>query len=336
MPTPRPPYAFLVCPDSRLLQERLAAWLQEHGGEGWERHIFWGEEGLGERFWNQLTLENLLGVTRCLVVRHAEKLKTDAWTNLNAALNRVSSQAWPFFCLEGDWDRGAPKLPDSLKTVRGKPPLPCWTTAQARGWIWQSEGLTPKDVTQRLQQWARSQKLTLAPGAAQALQKVLPVNASALEGELEKLLLAAWESGEVTPAMAGLVHDTSDLDLFTFLDMVNRGSQDIALWKKVFESNLAGQSFTFAFLSVAARELRTLWQIKQGDAGHLRDFIRKKKEPMARRLTEEAIAQGLECVLEAERGIKSGERDEAQAFTMCIAGLAQTLAPSRQAQGRGR
>ena len=339
MAKPRPPYFFLVCPDSRLLQERIEL-LAAGNAAGWERHVFWGEEGLADRFWNLLTLENMLGVSRLLVIRHAEKLKAEAWQHLNAALNRCSSQAWPFFCLEGDWDRGKPKLPEPLKEFRGKPPLPCWSAAVDRGWVWQSPGLTAADIRRRLQEWARAEGLTLDPDAVPALQAVLPLNASALEGELEKLLLASRETGVITPAMAALVNDTSDLDLFAFLEMVQRGGGDaaetVALWRKVLDSALGGQqSITFGFLAVAARELRILWQIRHNEPVQLPPFILNKKQALARRLSDPAIARGLELLLEAERGIKSGEKDDSQALELLIAGLAQALGPpARQASPR--
>ncbi|GAB7078533.1 DNA polymerase III subunit delta [Megalodesulfovibrio paquesii] len=341
MANARPPYFFLVCPDSRLLQERVEQLASRHApaGSGWERHVFWGEEGLGERFWSLLTLENLLGTSRLLVIRHAEKLKAEAWHHLNAALNRCSSQAFPLFCLEADWDRGKPKLPEQLKEFRGKPPLPCWTLAVERGWSWQSPGLSPNDVTRRLQDWAKAEGLGLAPGAIQALQAVLPLNASALEGELEKLRLAARaaavaEDGSapvptITPEMAALVHETAEFDLFAFLEMVQRGggAKAVSMWKHVLESALGGQSITFGVLAVTARELRTLWQIRHGESVSLPPFILNKKEPLARRLAPAVLAQGLELLHETERSIKSGEKDESQALELLIAGLARAFAP---------
>lgn len=133
--TTRPGFSFCICPDGKLLRQQVEELLGAHPDAGRERHVFWGDDELPPKFWEILTLQGLFSTSRVLVMRNAHALTADVWKRLSAALSRPNPQTWPLFCLEVAWEKGQPKIPAHIAK------LPCFTFADAKGWIWRSPGL---------------------------------------------------------------------------------------------------------------------------------------------------------------------------------------------------
>lgn len=135
--TTRPGFSFCICPDGKLLRQQVEELLGAHPDAGRERHVFWGDDELPPKFWEILTLQGLFSTSRVLVMRNAHALTADVWKRLSAALSRPNPQTWPLFCLEVAWEKGQPKIPAHIAK------LPCFTFADAKGWIWRSPGWSP-------------------------------------------------------------------------------------------------------------------------------------------------------------------------------------------------
>lgn len=337
----RPGFYFLACPDSELLKERINALISEHAqdmGPKPARRVFWADDKVGETaltptFWQELTQQSLMAEPRVLVVRRANLLLTKDWDDLSPALARFNDQAWPLFCLEGEFDKRGPKVPKALSKQK------FWTFAQKKGWLWQSPGLDPKAVRGHVQAWAKKTGATFAPGALEILLAVLPSQATPLARELEKLELAYAGKGAIGPEAAELVAHVPDMNIFSFIDALQQGTAPVAVWRQILVSHASGQAMLFPFLGMLLREARILWQLCYSDPTlRLPGFIKNKKQPLARRLGPERISRLFELALEAELGVKSGERKPDQAMELLVAGLVETFSSFRPGAGgpRGR
>lgn len=314
----RPGFNFLVCPDSGLIQHQIELLLRNHPPDSgkYERHVFWADEGLGDAFWNALTLQNLLSTPKVIVIRRAQLLADAEWEKFGPALSRFSPTAWPVFCLETDFDRGKPKLPRNLAKRK------FWQFAEKKKWIWQSPGLQPKEVSAYVRSWAQERNLRFAPGALEAVCAVLPGNLAAIGQELAKIELACEPEGEVRPEHTVLVTFTPDMDIFAFIDSVQTGQAPLQVWRKIITAQAAGEGLLFQFLAMLAREARIMWQLLHGEqAPRLPQFVIQRKTSLARSLGPARLAGIWELALEAELQVKRGEASEAQAMELLVGNL---------------
>ena len=164
--TTRPGFSFCICPDGKLLRQQVEELLGAHPDAGRERHVFWGDDELPPKFWEILTLQGLFSTSRVLVMRNAHALTADVWKRLSAALSRPNPQTWPLFCLEVAWEKGQPKIPAHIAK------LPCFTFADAKGWIWRSPGLEPRSLRRHIQ--IRSKALGLETKRVQFTPDTMP------------------------------------------------------------------------------------------------------------------------------------------------------------------
>ena len=164
--TTRPGFSFCICPDGKLLRQQVEELLGAHPDAGRERHVFWGDDELPPKFWEILTLQGLFSTSRVLVMRNAHALPADVWKRLSAALSRPNPQTWPLFCLEVAWEKGQPKIPAHIAK------LPCFTFADAKGWIWRSPGLEPRSLRRHIQ--IRSKALGLETKRVQFTPDTMP------------------------------------------------------------------------------------------------------------------------------------------------------------------
>lgn len=320
----RPGFNFLVCPDSGLIQHQIGLLLQRHpaASGSYERHVFWADEGLGDAFWNALTLQNLLSIPKVVVLRRAQLLADADWEKFGPALSRFSPTAWPLFCLEVDFDRGKPKLP------RGLAKRKFWLFAEKKKWVWLSPGLQPKDVAQYVRNWGRRNNLGFAPGALEAICNVLPVDQAAIDQELAKIGLACDPGSEVRPELAELVSFTPDMDIFAFIDSVQSGQAPLQVWRKIVSAQAAGEGLLFQFLAMLAREARIMWMLLHGEqAPRLPQFVLQRKAALARTLGPARLAGIWELALEAELRVKRGEANEAQSMELLVSSLAGLFRP---------
>lgn len=343
----RPGFTICICPDSRLTRDRIDALLAAHpyvapmagdnsaassglGGLApsapatWDRQAFWGDEPLPPAFWEHLTLQGLFATPRALVVRNAQNLPAETWKRISAALAKPNPLAWPFLCLEVPFDKGQPKVPAHIAKLR------CLDFAETQKWIWRSPGLDERGVATFVRQHAASRSLRFAPGALEAVCAALPPDATTIATELEKLSLAAGV-GEVTPAMAALVDHAADIDIFAFMRALQAGNAPMTVWRQVLRDRLGGDSMLFPFLGMLLRETRILWQLLAGEPVRLPPSVLPPKQQLARQLGHAGLARIWDLALEAEQGIKSGERSPEQAMEMLVAGLFTLFARSRRA-----
>ncbi|ADP86263.1 DNA polymerase III subunit delta [Nitratidesulfovibrio vulgaris] len=312
----RPGFSFCICPDSRLLKDHISGLVNatETGGTCFERQVFWGDEALPPVFWEHLTLQGLFGSPRALVVRNAHNLPADVWKRLSTALARPNPLSWPFFCLEVPFERGQPKIPAHIAKLR------CLDFAERKGWVWRSPGLDERGIRRFLQQRATDAGARFAPGALDAIAAAMPADATAAATELDKLLLAAGLDATLGPELAKLVSHEPDLDIFAFIKALQGGNAQ-AVWRQVQRDKLGGDSMVFPFIGMLLRETRQLWQLLSGEPVRLPPSVLPVKQQLAQQLGYSGLTRMLDLTLEAERGIKTGERSPEQSLDALVAGL---------------
>lgn len=321
----RPGFTICTCPDAQLIKNHIDSQLGAYPApEGsWQRHVYWGDEGLPPVFWENLTLQGLFATPKSLIIRNAQNLPPEDWKKMSQALGSFNPQAWPFLCLEVAFEKGTPKLP---KTVTA---LKCWTFAEKKGWIWTSAGLSPKDMRDFIAGWAARNGVTIAPAVLQTLAHALPSDATAATRELEKLALAAGDSPAITPEMAAEITHETELDIFAFINALQSGNAPAKVWGKVIQGHTSGEDGIFKFLAMLLREARILWQLLAGEQVFLPGNIKHNKERMAQGMGRVRIAKIWDLALEAEKGIKTGERKPEQAMEMLVAGLLALFSPPK-------
>ena len=314
----RPGFFFLACPDPEIIREKVARLLADTG-QSFTKEVFWGDEELGPAFWNALTVQSLMGGRRAVVLRRAEAAPAEFWPKLAPALHGYNDNVWPFFCLEGPFDRKGPKIP---KGLAGQP---FYKVAEKRKWLFVSPGLTRRDMAPRLADWASRRQLALGPGVAEALAAALPPDLARADNELAKLELALGDRTEIEMADLALLSYHEGMDGFAFLDALASRRDPAAVWREIFDKELAGEEMIFPFIGLLLYEARTMWRLAAGEAGDIRlpPYILQKKEAMARRLGTAGLARVFEAAFTAEAGIKSGARRPDQAMEGLTAELFQ-------------
>lgn len=291
----------------------------EEKSVAWDRQAYWGDEALPPIFWEKLTLQGLFATPNALVVRNAQNIPADTWKRLSAALATPNDLAWPIFCLEVGLERGKYKVPAHIQKLK------CLSFADKKGWVWRSAGLDAKSMRGFIQDACRERGLKLAPQALEALMAVMPEDATAAHNELDKIALACSDDNIVKKEMAQLINHTSNLDIFAFIKALQNGNAPL-VWREVLREKGSGDSLVFPFLGMLVREARLLWQLLVGEEVKLPPYILDEKKRMAQQLGHIALAQIWNIALEAERGIKTGERNTDQAMDAMVANLSSLFA----------
>ncbi len=316
----RPGFSLCICPDSRLLRDHVEAALAAcppAGGGEWQRQVAWGDESLPDGFWNALTLPNLFGGGTALVLRLANLLPAETWKQLSARLARPNESTWLFLCLEVEFEYGEPKIPAHINK------LACLRFARERGWVWLSPGLDARGMRDFVRQRATALGLKFARGVEPALLEALPNDASAAAAGLEQLSLYAGRD-EVTLEMVEIVRRETAMDIFTLVRAFqgkSEGGQGAAVWRNIAQGQLSGDGFIFTLLSVLQREARQMWQLLFGEEVRLPSSVIGQKRELARALGPAGLGRVWEAVIQAEFGIKSGERTPDQALDLLTADL---------------
>lgn len=331
----RPPYSLCACPDSFLLQRRintLLALSPAAGNMPWQRHVFWGDEGLAPPFWEHLTLHGLFAAPKALVIRNAQLLSAEILRELSTALlslvpkniperdTRASAPLplpliWPLLCLEVDFDKEGPKLPAHIAK------LPCVILARERGWLDAAPPLSGKTLNSFIANEASRLGIHLDSRDIALLAGALPPQAARISAEMEKLALRTGPEGRLPGPLADFVDQTRELGIFELIRAVQQNSNTPAAWRRILEDRLSGDSTVFAFTALLLREARTLWQCLCGKPPYLPQQAAAQKKLAARYLGFAGIARLWELALAADKGIKSGERSPDQAFALLAADL---------------
>lgn len=332
MPSARPGFSFLVCPDGQLLRaqmERLLAAFPPASGQ-WERHVYWGDEEPSPRFWEQLTLQGLFGAPRVLVVRQAQLWPAAVWKKVSHALARPSEQCWPFFCMEVAWDKGQPKIPAHIAKLR------CMAFADREGWIWRQDGLNERAVKKHVLQRSSELGLRFEQDALEQFCVSVPPDAQAIENELRKLLLlrnatqqtdGGPEPGRVTLAMTATASWSPECNVFDCIRHMEAGNL-AAVWKELARSQ-DWDSLLFSLVALLARELRLLWQLWAGEKARVHPNEAAFKRQLAARLGPTALAEGFSTVMDAELQVKSGRRSPGQSLEYLATAMTALFAGGR-------
>ncbi len=343
----RPPFSFCLCPDSRLLQTRIGALLAAHppgngvpdamgGGlpglplpkaspeaspsQGWQRFVFWGDEGLPAAFWEHLTLQGLFATPKVLILRNAQNLPAETLKTLSQALEplarqRDNSLIWPMICLEVAFERGVPKVAAHIQR------LPCYALAEKNRWIDSTPGLTSQTIPAHIRAEAARHGLVLDSALTGKLAQTLPPDAAQISSELAKLALASGPDGRLPPEALQLVEQHAEANIFELLRQVQHSSNTPAAWRQILEDRLGGENSVFAFIAILLREGRVLWQTLAGSPPPLPPQAAAAKKIISQSLGAVGIAKLWELALTADKGIKTGERSPEQAFEMLAAEL---------------
>ncbi len=332
----RPGFTICLCPDGRLMRDQVDALIVAYppvpaeAGLGpvteqsWERHAFWGDDPLPPAFWEALTLGGLFSTPKALIVHNAQNLPLETWKRLSAALAQARDHAWPLFCLRVDFERGKPKLAAHVAK------LPCFAFAEKKGWLWSSPGLDARGQAAFVRAEAKRLALSLPPATLETLCRRLPLDAASIGTEMAKLALAAGPDGALPPSALDLVEHEPDLDIFALLRVLQSGQNPAAAWRQILVSQQGSDSLTFSFLAMLSREARQLWQLLAQEPVRLPPQVLAAKENLARTLGHRGIARIWRLALEADKGVKSGERNPDQALERLIADLFVLFAPQRQ------
>lgn len=335
MTSARPGFYFCICPDPELSRQKIRGLLDRFPPSSgqWKEAVFWGEDGLGDEFWQALTVQNLFGEHRAVILRGAQALLADDWRALSRALATVPPTVWPFLCLEVAFDGKGPKLPAHVAKLK------CRAFAVEKGWTWESSGLNATGLKDLVRDYCAAQGLNLAPGSLEALAAALPPDALAARLELEKIALAVPDKN-ITPESAAIIAHEPEIDVFAFLRAIEaqakgasagtRGGGDfLQVWRAVLVDEVSKETMLFPFVGALVREARVLWQILFKEKVFIPNYVLSEKQKLARTLGLRGVAALWDLALTAERGIKSGERKEEQALEALTAGLMDLF------QGRG-
>lgn len=332
----RPGFVICACPDAYIIREHiekeLASFAPKNGGmlrdapPKWERHAFWGDEPLPDAFWEHLTLQGLFATSKAVVVHNAQNIPAESWKKISAALGSPNSETWPFFCLQTSFEKGKPKIPAHIAN------LACMAFAEKKGWLWVSPGLDERGKTRFVGEEAKKRGLSFAPGALEAVAARLPLDATSIGAEMDKLALGAAHDGVIHSELASLIDREIEPDVFSLIRNLQSSRGSLAAWEQALASERGSDSMAFAFLAMLAREARQLWQIAHGEPVRLPPQVLNAKTSLARSLGLSGIAKLWHLALEADKGVKTGERTPDQALD----GLISTLSLLFQATGQNR
>ena len=301
-------FSFLVCADPELIRDRVTEMLD---GQGFATNVFWGDEDLPERYWQTLTVPSMMGPPNAVILRRAQDRPDDFWSRMEPLLAMARPSVWPVFCLEGDWDKGKPKVAKAV--TKGK----YWEAARKRGWIWEHPGLTRAGIGQELDRFAARHGLAFAPGVKKTLAESLPLATIALRNELEKILLLAGEEKTIRPDHLTVLETEDQFNIFEFLRSLQSPRGRSQAWQRLLnDPAMAGGDMVFPVSSLLLREARQLWQLLHGEDGkvHLYPGLKAEKKNLAKRLGPVRISRFWDMVLKADTDIKTGRLKPAQAM----------------------
>jgi DNA polymerase-3 subunit delta len=162
--------------------------------------------------------------------------------------------------------------------------------------------------------------LHLTPAEISLLARSLPPDAAAIHAELGKLAFLADTEGRLPQGAALLPGQTQELGIFELLRSLQQGGNPQAVWRRVLEDH--GENSIFAFIGLLLREARLLWQSLFGPLpAFLPPQAAAGKKILAQSLGAARLARIWDLALQADKGIKTGERNPEQAFEILTAEL---------------
>lgn len=298
----------------RLRLDELVSSFPPPGGQ-WERHVFWGDDGLAKDFWEQFSLQGLFAQAKVLIVRQAQNLPAEQWKALSAALGSVAGTVWPIICLEVDSERGKPKVPAHIQK------LACYGFAEKKGWLEVIPGLDSRSLPGFVLKAAKALGLNMTPQEAQQLAGRLLPDAALVQSDLAKLALLADHQGRLPKNAASLLEHNQDIHIFEMIASIQNNTRQAAVWRQILDERLGGDVSVFGFMKLLQREARVLWQVLHNEPSPLPPSVLGQKRALAQGLGPALIARIFDLLLTAEKGIKTGERSPEQSFDKLAADL---------------
>ena len=318
----RPDFSLCLCPDSRILQNRLETLLAAYPpgkNTAWRRLVFWGDEGISPAFCEHLTLQPLFAAPKALVFRNIQELPAQSLRRLSETLlalagRRDNSPTWPLLCLEVEFEGGKPRIPPHFLR------LPLYLAAQEKGWLDLAPGLTPPALPAHIRAEAPRHGLNLTPAEIGLLARSLPPDAGVIHSELAKLAFLADGEGRLPRGAAALSGQARELGLFDLLRSLQKGDDPPAVWRRILEDR--GDGTVFAVIALLLREARILWQSLFGPPpAFLPRQAATGKKILAQSLGAARLARIWDLALQADKGVKTGERNPEQALEFISAEL---------------
>ncbi len=317
----RPVFYICACPDAGLIKEHIEDIVQAHppkGGGAWQRHVYWGDDDLAQSFWKHLTLQGLFSTPVLLIVRNAQNLPAATWKNLSEALEAIASDTWPIFCLEVPFEKGQAKIPAHINK------LACINTAKSKGFFWQHAGLDAQGLKRHVLAKAKACGLQFDPKALDAFCSSTLPDATAIDGEIQKLMLLA-DQGQVSEDMINIGAYLPESNIFAFISCIQAGNISAA-WREIYRGQKDIAGLLFPLLALLTREARILWQILAKEQVHIHYSVAQQKERLAKKLGFSGVAKIFALIVQAEQQVKSGSCDAEQALESMVVDLVQLFA----------
>ncbi|UYH53084.1 DNA polymerase III subunit delta [Lawsonia intracellularis] len=309
-------FIFCICPDSTILQQQLEELVTaQYVSNKWEKSVYWGDEELPKKFWDNLTLQNLFTNKQIVVLRNAHLLPVDIWKNISSIISKPNQYLWLIFCLEALWEKRQPKLPAHIQK------LPCFIFAQKQKWIWSSPGVDERNLKQFIKTQATSIGLTFEPHTLETLSNLLPTDAATIKSELLKIKLSHSDSLPISTQQLNVIsHTANTFDIFIFLKQLESGNA-LQVWTSILHEQQKEEDPLFFILTMLQREAKTLWQLLMGETvtGYPNEL--SKKTQLAKYIGIKGITKMWDALYFAEVTVKSGEGSSIQALETLISTL---------------
>lgn len=309
-------FIFCICPDSTILQQQLEELVTaQYVSNKWEKSVYWGDEELPKKFWDNLTLQNLFTNKQIVVLRNAHLLSVDIWKNISLIISKPNQYLWLIFCLEAPWEKRQPKLPAHIQK------LPCFIFAQKQKWIWSSPGVDERNLKQFIKTQATSIGLTFEPHTLETLSNLLPTDAATIKSELLKIKLSHSDSLPISTQQLNVIsHTANTFDIFIFLKQLESGNA-LQVWTSILHEQQKEEDPLFFILTMLQREAKTLWQLLMGETvkGYPNEL--SKKTQLAKYIGIKGITKMWDALYFAEVTVKSGEGSSIQALETLISTL---------------
>ncbi|MBR4742078.1 MAG: hypothetical protein IK079_04190, partial [Desulfovibrio sp.] len=313
-----PKFNLLICPDAQILRTQAQALLAQHPADTgtWQKKVYWGDEEPNTAFWQQFTQSQLFGTCTAMFLHHVEGWSQKTLKKLDIVLQETVPTSWPLLFIEVPWAppkkgaQPAPKLPDTITAWKS------YAQAEKRGWIWRHAGITEQNVGQYLKNRCQALKLNLPNETLQRLSYSVPLDARAIENELNKYALYLSSSASQTTKNILSTVREKEINIFDCITDIERAMTGKVLQNLLSQKDVEKQYFFLA--AMLDRELRILWQLKSGCSVSLHPSIMRMKQNLARRISFDQIAKGMSLLVESEWQIKRNDLSTIQSLENLI------------------
>ncbi len=162
----------------------------------------------------------------------------------------------------------------------------------------------------------------------------MPADATAIDSELEKLRLAAYnvnkaENGQVHVEMIGSGSYIPESNIFVFMNHIYAGNLPAA-WAEIYKNQNDDDALLFPFLSFLSRDAKTLWQMLAAESVNLPPKAVQEKRISAQRLGFSGVTKLFDYIVQAEFAIKSGEKTARQTLEILVTQLATLFSRTKR------